>query len=214
MTTPDDKRRFDELVPFYVSGALGAAERAWVEAYLARVPGARAELAWHQALAGAIEERVASVAEDVGLAELQARLAAERRGARPGRLLAALERLLPRPAVYPAFAGAAAIVLVQAIAIGVLVTRSETPVYSDVRSLGGPERQSYLQVNFKPEATERDLRLALIRVGGRIVHGPGQLGDYYVLVPGDRVAAARRELEASGVVEAVALVDKLPAREE
>jgi hypothetical protein len=214
MTDRNDKRRFDELVPFYLSGAASPADREWIEAYLAREPGARAELAWHQALAGAIEERVASVPEDVGLAGLQARLAAERRGARPGRLAAALERWLPRPAVYPAFAGAAAIVLVQAVAIGVLVTRDDTPAYSDVRSLGGTERQSYLQVNFKPDATERDLRLALIRVGGRIVHGPGQLGDYYVAVPGDRVDAARRELEASGVVEAVALIDKLPARAE
>jgi hypothetical protein len=213
MTSPADKRRFDELVPFYVSGALDAAERAWVEAYLAREPGARAELAWHQALAGAIEERVASVPEDVGLAGLQARLAAERRGARPGRVLAALERLLPRPAVYPAFAGAAAIVLAQAVAIALLVGR-DAPEFAETRAMGEAQPRVYLQVNFKPEATEREIRLALIRAGGRIVHGPGQLGDYYVAVPGERLDAARRELEASGAVETVARVDKLPVREE
>jgi anti-sigma-K factor RskA len=213
MTSPEDKRRFDELVPFYVSGALGAAERAWVEAYLAREPGARAELAWHQALAGAIEERVASVPEDVGLAGLQARLAAERRGARPGRLLAALERWLPRAALYPAFAGAAAIVLVQALAIALLLGR-EAPEFAETRAVGESQPRVYLQVNFKPEATEREIRLALIRAGGRIVHGPGQLGDYYVAVPGERLDAARRDLEASGVVETVGRVDKLPAREE
>ncbi len=214
MTSDDDKRRFDELVPFYVSGALGAADRAWVEAYLAREPGARAELAWHQALAGAIEARVSDVPENVGLAGLQARLAAERRGARRRGLLAALERWLPRPAGYPAFAGAAAIVLVQAVAIGWLVGTREAPEFAETRAVGEAQPRAYLQVNFKPEATEREMRLALIRAGGRIVHGPGQLGDYYVAVPGERLDAARRELEASGVVETVARVDKLPGREE
>ncbi len=213
MTSPADKRRFDELVPFYVSGALGAVERAWVEAYLAREPGARAELAWHEALAGAMEERVASVPQDVGLAGLRARLAAERRGARPAGLLAALERWLPRPAVYPAFAGAAALVLVQAVAIALLVGR-QAPEFAETRAIGEARPRVYLQVNFKPDATEREIRLALIRAGGRIVHGPGQLGDYYVAVPGERLDAAHRELEASGVVETVGRVDKLPGQEE
>jgi len=214
MSDRDDKRRFDELVPFYVNGALRPEERAWVEAYLAREPGARAELAWHEALGQALEDRYARVPADVGLAALDARLGSERRGAGRGSRQSWLERLLPGGALYPAFAGAAALVLVQAIAIGVLVTRSEAPEYADARSISETPRRTYLQVNFKPEAAERDIRLALIRAGGRIVHGPGQLGDYYVAVAGDRREAARRELEASGVVETVAVVDKLPVREE
>jgi hypothetical protein len=115
--------------------------------------------------------------------------------------------------VYPAFAGAAAIVLVQAIAIALLMSRG-MPEFAETRAVGEAQPRTYLQVNFKPEATEREIRLALIRAGGRIVHGPGQLGDYYVAVPGERLAAARRELEASGVVETVGQVDKLPVREE
>lgn len=214
MTDRDDKRRFDELVPFYVNGALRPEERAWVEAYLVREPGARAELAWHEALGQTLEDRYARVPADVGRAALDARLAAERRGAGRGPRQSWLERLLPGGALYPAFAGAAALVLVQAIAIGVLVTRSAAPEYADARSISEAPRRTYLQVNFKPEAAERDIRLALIRAGGRIVHGPGQLGDYYVAVAGDRREAARRELEASGVVETVAVVDKLPVREE
>ncbi len=209
----DDKRRFEALAPFYLTGALGAADRAWVDAYLAREPGARAVIEWHRALAETIEERYARVPADVGRAGLERRLAAERRGGRGG-LLAALERLVPRAALYPAFAAAAGLVLVQAIAIGVLVTGAGTPEYSDVRSLGAAAERSYLQVNFKPEATERDIRLVLIRIGGRIVHGPGQLGDYYVAVPADRLDAARRELEAAPVVETVARVGRLPVREE
>jgi hypothetical protein len=213
MTNPEDKRRFDELVPFYVGGGIGAAERAWVEAYLAREPGARAALAWHEALPDAIEEEVARVPADVGLALLRSRLAA----ARGGRL-GWLERWLPRPAVYPAFAGAAALVLVQAVAIALLaggfVGSREAPEFAQTRAIGEPRPRTYLQVNFKPATTERELRLALIRAGGLIVHGPGQLGDYYVTIAGERLDAARRELEASGIVEALAQVEKLPGREE
>lgn len=213
MTGTDEQRRFDELAPFYVSGALDAADRAWVDAYLAREPGARAALEWHQALARTIEERYAQVPADVGRAGLERRLAADRRGGKGG-LLALLERLVPRAALYPAFAGAAALVLVQVIVIGVLVNRPDAPEYAEVRSLGAAAERSYLQVSFKPAAAERDIRLVLIRVGGQIVHGPGQLGDYYLAVPAGRIDAAHRELEASAVVEAVARVTKLPPREE
>jgi len=212
MADRDDKRRFDELLPFYVNGTLGAADRAWVDAYVARAPGAREALAWHEALTHTLEERYERVPADVGRRALEARLAGERRAPRAG-FMAALERLLPRDALYPAFAGAAALVLVQAIAIGVLVTRSETPAYSDARSVQPTAGGRYLQVSFKSDAAERDIRLALIRAGGQIVHGPGQLGDYYIAVPAERFDAARRELEASGVVEAVTVVDKLPVRE-
>src|SRR5918996_923012 len=173
MTNPEDQRRFDELAPFYVGGGIGAAERAWVEAYLAREPGARAALAWHEALPDAIEEEVARVPADVGLALLRSRLAAARGG-----------RLGCR----------------------------EAPEFAQTRAIGEPRPRTYLQVNFKPATTERELRLALIRAGGLIVHGPGQLGDYYVAIPGERLDAARRELEASGIVGALAQVEKLPGR--
>jgi hypothetical protein len=116
--------------------------------------------------------------------------------------------------VDPAFAGAAAIVLAQAIAIAWLVGERAAPEFAETRAVGDVRPRTYLQVNFKPEATEREIRLALIRVGGLIVYGPGQLGDYYVAVPGERLAAARRDLEASGIVETVGQVDKLPGQEE
>ena len=42
--------RFAELAPWYVNGSLSAADRSWVDTYLAEHPEARAELAWFQSL--------------------------------------------------------------------------------------------------------------------------------------------------------------------
>jgi anti-sigma factor RsiW len=219
MSETEDRRRFDALLPFYVNGTLAPDDRGWVDAYLARTPGAHAALAWHEALAQALEERHARIPADVGAAALEARLAAAR-GAGAGRrgsFRDMLERLVPRAAVYPAFAGAAMLVLVQAVAIGVLLTRAEGPEYAEARSVEDVQRAkrpAYLLVNFKPDATEREIRLALIRIGGRIVDGPGQLGDYTLAVAEDGLETARRDLEASGIAETVRRVDAPRARDD
>ena len=215
----DDRQRFEDLLPFYVNGTLVPDDRAWVDACLERTPDARAALAWHEALAQTLEERHARIPADVGAAALDARLAAAR-GAGAGRrgsFRNMLERLLPRSAVYPAFAGAAMLVLVQAVAIGVLLTRAEPPEYAEARSIEDVQRAkrpAYLLVNFKPAATEREIRLALIRIGGRIVDGPGQLGDYTLAVAEDSLETARRDLEASGIAETVRRVAAPRARED
>lgn len=208
----DDRRRFEDLLPFYVNGTLEPVDRAWVDAYLERTPGARTALAWHEGLGQALAERHARIPADVGRAALESRLAAARgAGARRrGSFRDLFERLLPRAAVYPAFAGAAMLVLVQAVVISVLLSRAGPPEYADTRSIEAVQRAgrpAYLQVNFKPAATERDIRLVLIRIGGRIVDGPEQLGDYTLAVTEDSLEAARRDLEASGIVEVVRRVD-------
>ena len=67
-------------------------------------------------------------------------------------------------------------------------------------------------MNFKGEAREADIRMLLVEVHGSLAAGPGQLGDYYVRVPAAQVAAVSDKFKASGIVDAVAVVDALPAR--
>ena len=118
----------------------------------------------------------------------------------------------------PALAYAAvALVVVQAGVIGALVMQQGTQdaELAQWRSLpaasavGGP----VLRINFKPDTSERDIRMLLVRINGSLVGGPGQLGAYIVYVPADRIVAAEATAQSDAHVEAVDLLAVLPTRE-
>ena len=53
--------RFEELLPWYVNGTLGAEDRAFVEAYLEQHPEARSELEWYRSLQQRVQENAPAV---------------------------------------------------------------------------------------------------------------------------------------------------------
>jgi hypothetical protein len=216
--------RFDELLPFYVNGTLPEGDRAWVDAYLRDHPRARAELHWARSLQTRLHEDVPAVSSEVGLERALRRIGTE--GPKPQRARRAaqptlLERIgewvasvVPQPVLRPAFAGAIAVVALQAVAIVHLLGEREDDA-SQIRAMQGSavvEKGPYLKLNFKPDAREADIRLLLVEVNGSLAAGPGQLGDYYVRVPAAQLAAVTEKAKASGIVDGVAVVDALPAR--
>ena len=60
--------RFEELLPWYAHGTLGAEDRAWVDAYLEQNPQARGELDWHASLQVRVRENAPTVPPTIGLA--------------------------------------------------------------------------------------------------------------------------------------------------
>ena len=216
------KPRFDELLPFYVNGTLSAADRAWVEGYLDEHPSARAELQWYESLRTRLREDVPAVSSEIGMEHALRRIRTESPAAQGARRPAApspLERLrgwlaaiVPQPMLRPAFASAMAVVALQAAVIATLVVERDDP--SEVRALRASvvEKGPYLKVNFKADARETDIRMLLVEVHGSLAAGPGQLGDYYVRVPEQQLPASSDKLAASAIVDAVAVVDALPAR--
>lgn len=216
------KTRFDELLPFYANGTLSATDRAWVDDYLGQHPQAAAELRWYQSLQTKLRDDVPAVSSEVGLERAMQRIRAEgpaplMRKAPAGppilqRIRDFFESITPQPVLRPAFAGALAVVAVQALVIGSLV--GERDESTELRAIKGSvvEKGPYLKINFKADAREADIRLLLVEVHGSLAGGPGQLGDWFVRVPESQVAAATAALKASAIVDAVALVDGLPAR--
>jgi hypothetical protein len=86
---------------------------------------------------------------------------------------------------------------------------------SQIRAIpgaGAVDAGPYLKVNFKGEAREADIRMLLVEAHGSLAAGPGQLGDYYVRVPAAQLAGVTDKFRASGIVEAVTVVDGLPPR--
>jgi anti-sigma-K factor RskA len=217
------KARFDELLPFYVNGTLKAEERAEVEAWLRDHPKAEAELRWYQSLSAKLKEDVPAVSSEVGLERALQRIRAERpllQAARRAPTPSLLERargwlasLVPQNALRPVLAGALAVVAVQVAVIGGLVGQRDDS--SEIRALKAAvtEHGPYLKVNFKADAREADIRLLLVEVRGSLAGGPGQLGDYYLRVPETRFDESERKLKQSGIVEQVAVVDALPAKQ-
>ena len=70
-----------------------------------------------------------------------------------------------------------------------------------------------LKLNFAPDAKEAQIRHLLVSVQGRLAGGPGQLGDYFVVVPRGKEAAIAEQLKTNPIVSAVSLAPGLPPRE-
>jgi hypothetical protein len=219
------KTRFDELLPFYVNGTLSEADSRWVESYVREHPAAAAELHWCRALHKEIRDDQPAVSSEVGMERALRRIRSEgpapqaaRRAATPStaeRLRDWFASLVPQPLLRPAFAGALAVVALQTIVIVQMAGGDRADDAGQMRAIPGTsvvEQGPYLKVNFKGEAREADIRMLLVEVHGSLAAGPGQLGDYYVRIPAAQLAAVSDKFKASGIVDAVAVVDALPAR--
>jgi len=209
------KSRFDELLPFYVNGTLDAADRAWVESYLREHPQAADELRWLRAVQTTVQNETVAASAEVGMARAMQRIHGERKSAAPAKahgLAGWLARLLSPPVLKPMFAGAMAIVALQAVVISSMMNeRDDTSPIRTPPPVSVTEHGAYVKLNFKPDAREADIRMLLIDVQGSLASGPGQLGDYYLRVPESQVAAVTAKLNVSPIVEGVAVVDALPA---
>jgi hypothetical protein len=208
------RNRFAELAPWHVNGTLAKADREWVDAYVRDHPKAAAELEWYHSLQSTIKASVPDVAPTIGLDRLLERVHTEKRRAAERRRQRAIDSVLDPIKEFivglflrPAYAyAAAALVVVQAGIIGALVVeqRATEQEYSDYRSIA-PVTAAVptLRVSFKADARESDIRNALIDIGGTLVGGPGQLGQYIVWVPANRIDGAAATLRANAAVEAV-----------
>jgi hypothetical protein len=214
------KARFDELLPFYVNGTLNADDSAWIEHYLHEHPLAANEVNWLRSVQATAQNEAVPVSSEIGLERALRRIHGERAAAAPVKApLSAVERLrdwfsrlVPGPMLKPALAGALAVIALQAVVITAMVgEREETSLIRKVPDIGTTEQPAYVKVNFRPDATEADIRMLLLDVQANIASGPGQLGDYYVRVPAWQVDAVQAMLGASAIVEGVAVVDALPA---
>jgi hypothetical protein len=213
------KKRFQELVPWHVNGTLEQSDREWVDRYLREHPEARAELRWWDSLSARIRENAPAVSAEIGMDKFMARIRAERPLSRPVKSIGMMERineLFARFNLTPAMAVAATLVVAQAgVIAGLLLQQRSEGDLGAVRAIGPAQIVSgpVVQVSFKPDAAERDIRSLLVSVNGMLVGGPGQLGNYLVLVPADKVNDAAQKIAASGLADEVSVLPHPPVRE-
>ena len=204
------KERFEELLPWYANGSLGAEDRAWVDAYMAEHPESRSELDWYRSLQARVQENAPAVPATIGLARTMRLI----QGDRPT-LTERIGAFFGNFGMRPSYALAA--LAVMAVQSGVIVNMlgSARDSADEIRALHAVrvEEGPMLKISFAPDAKETDIRMLVVRVHGELAGGPGQLGDYYLRVPAGSEAAALATVQAAPIVQAAALAPGVPPRE-
>lgn len=202
--------RFEELLPWYVNGSLGAEDRAFVEAYLEQHPEARGELDWYQSLQRRVQENAPAVPATIGLAKAM-RLIQGDRPTFAERMSAFFGNMGLRPAY--ALAGLAVVAIQSGVILQMLGDARDNA--EEIRALHAVrvEEGPMLKISFAPDAKESDIRMLVMQVRGELAGGPGQLGDYYLRVPAGSEAEALKRVQAAPIVQAAALAPGVPPRE-
>jgi hypothetical protein len=205
-----NNKRFEELLPWYANGSLGAEDRAWVDAYLAQNAEARSELDWYRSLQMRVRESAPAVPATIGLARAM-RLIQGDRPTLAERIGAFFGNLGMRPSF--AIAGLALVAVQGGVILNLLGNVRESE--NEIRALNAVRvtEAPMLKISFAPDAREADIRLLMVQIQGELAGGPGQLGDYYLRVPAGTESAALAKVQAAPIVQTASLSPGVPPRE-
>jgi hypothetical protein len=207
-----------ELLAWYVNGTLAGADRDWVEAALRNEAGASSLLEWERAVQAAVKSDSAfEISADRGLYQTMQRIRAEAKpktalpAARGGWFSGFGQKLQWSPALVVA----CGVVAVQfAVIAQMWSARTVDSKFADVRAMDTrpPAADAFIRIAFKPESTEGDLNILLRTIHAKIVSGPSELGDYYLLLERKDAQEALNVLQDNVNVESAEIVNALPAR--
>jgi anti-sigma factor RsiW len=191
----------EELLPWYATGQLDAADRALVEKHLASCARCERQLVAERALIHEFQGLTPEI--DTGWAKLRGRIVTQPRS-RPGigAALAEFWELLKRPAV-----AALATAQVAFLAIGATILQwSSQPTYVALGSAPVAASANVI-VMFRPEIREAELRGALESSGASLVGGPTEADAYLLHVPANTRPAAVEKLQKNANVTLAQPID-------
>jgi anti-sigma factor RsiW len=209
------QQRFGESLFWYINGTLDAAQRAYVERYLAEHTEARRELENWQTLQVGLRTAAAQRSAAAGLDGFMRRVQQHSPGAAAG-VMEQIVRWLRSLAARPALATACALVLVQAGIIAGLLARqpaSVAPALEDAiktRSLGA-SAVVLLKVKFKPSVKVGDVDALFADIDASVVEGPA-LGYFTVKVSGNPVVAIDKIKSSALAQDVIAIAGSQPQR--
>jgi anti-sigma-K factor RskA len=192
----------EELLPWYATGQLDAADRARVERHLYSCAECREQLGVERRLIAQFHTMTPEV--DSGWARLKAQIAPPRPrqiSPRQASFLADLKTIFARPAV-----AALAAAQVAVLAFGGLLLSLSQPVYQTLGSAPAPSAANVIAM-FRADATEGKVHDALHAAGASIVGGPTETGAYLLHVEPQRRQAALAKLQTDGSVTLAQPID-------
>lgn len=190
-----------DLLFAYAAGTLDERERARVEKMLEADPRLRGELAWYAAVCDRVTDALPQLERLPSADDIVARIDKKTRGSSGARGGGGFFAWLAGPALKPAAALAALLIVVQGAILGMLAGERAQP--QTVRSAAPAGKSVVFVVAFDPDTPESEIRALLLKAGATIVDGPRQLGDYRISVPANRAEYARQLFEESGITEYV-----------
>lgn len=201
MPSAQDRERFEELLPFYVTRQLSSEDAALVEAYLADNPAAASALAF--------TERVRQVVKSIGsdrdpepaLARLLAEISSVRRPGLIKRLHALLGSLgVSRPLVV-------ALMLSAGLAIGYAAYKTQG--FGLIKQSQTIVDQAHLSVTLKPGVEYGSAAIVIEQFGARVVHSATVEGAEKLLITimdQTRIQALIDALMEAGLAEMVVIL--------
>lgn len=191
----------EELLPWYATGQLEAADQAVVEQHLSACADCRNQLAFDQRMIHEFAELTPEV--DAGWARLQRRIEARRNWwDRAGSETVAAWRMLARPSVA-VFAFAQ---LIFVIVVGSMLLSLSRPTYRALGSAPPPQSANAIAM-FAPNTTESELRHLLQGNGATLMGGPTAAGAYLLRVPPQSRSAVLQRMRADSHVVMAQPVD-------
>jgi anti-sigma factor RsiW len=190
-----------ELLPWYVNGTLNAQEHEVVARHLKECKACHQESQKLSRLQAEVSEEELDVDMRASLARVRQRIDAAQPRRDPLAWLADWRRL-ERP-VRQVLATQTALVATLLMMVGWLVYTPAPPANFHVlgaHSSLNSEAQAQIVVVFAQNATERQMRATLLRVGASMVRGPTAEGAYVLAVDAGKRAHALADLKQQGSV--------------
>lgn len=204
----EEFQRRAEQIPFLLNGTLPAPERDALKAAIAADPALGRELELQKRIREAVNQS-AAVPVRSSLPQFLNRLSAEsqREVLRSNEKVATIERkvtplsqeMRSRRGWKIAFALAASLVVIQAAMLAPLLKQT-SPTMEPLSGATSATASANLQLTFKPDATEKQIRELLRANGVEIVAGPSALGIYSARAT-DAATAAAALSKSNAVVE-------------
>jgi len=197
----DEHRAAQDLLPWYVTGRLDAAEHERVRAHVEACPDCQAEVRTEQRL----EAEVARLPLDVerGWARMRERLAADATPEQPARRI----RLPRAPAGWLGWGVAAALAVTVGVTAAVSWLPQTQPASYHALGEATAAEPGNIVVVFLPDTTERQMREALKASGARLADGPTAANGYVLRVPAAQRPAALAVLRTQRVVVVAEPID-------
>ncbi len=199
-----------ELLPWFVMATLDTDECTLVESHLADCAACRRELEWHRQLRTAQAAPVAARDVDRAFAALRARIPAPAPRMRAWEVLRIWWQAQSATMRW-AFALQPLLIVGLAVALvagrGAPVAAPSLPQIYHALARPAVETSGRLVVVFAPQATQAQMRRALLASGTRIVDGPTAADAYILAVAPERAAQAAQQLRAESSVLLIQSLD-------
>lgn len=205
----DDRERFSLDLPFWLNGTLDKESALWMEAYMAAHPECAAEYRFTRDLGELLQTENSPIPEEVRLAQWRTRVQQARLKRSWKKRVA---EWLNAPSQMPGYALASLVALLigQAVVLGTVLVDNEDR-YRNVPDVSECAPESNLKVTFEPDAKQMDVILLLQRQKLRIVSGPSETGEFWLLIDSKEQAdEVKSRLKANPAVLDVQDVTQTP----